>query len=186
MVLQGLLVVRDGVAGVGERGEWLPSGFPVRVPAPLDEVTRACTCPALGDDAFHLEHRCSILECHLGWRPRVCGGASRKSSVPVAILFESADVEHRVNLKLRRKVEFVGIIVDDAFDCEWSEVFEGKFGSSLVGAEHLEVLRGQQHLVADCKGNCAAVLIGVVRLALLSFLDVRARVSEVRLQATNA
>ena len=93
--------------------------------------------------------------------------------MPVAVLFQSADVEHRMNLQLGRKVEFVGIIVDHAFNCEWSEVFEGKFGRSFVGAEHLEVLRGQQHLVADCKGDCAAVLIGVVRLALLSF-DVRA------------
>ena len=105
--------------------------------------------------------------------------------MPVAILFESVDVEHRVNLKLRWKVEFVGVIVDHAFNCEWAEIFEGEFGRSFFGAEHLEVIRGQQHPVADCKGHCAAVLIGVVRLALLSFFDVRARASEVRLQATN-
>ena len=33
-------------------------------------------------------------------------------------------------------------IVDDAFNCEWSKVYEGDFGRSLiVGAENIEVLQ---------------------------------------------
>ena len=54
----------------------------MRVAEPLDEVARACACAALGDDAFHFEERCSILECHSGGGRGRLAGRDGKAACP--------------------------------------------------------------------------------------------------------
>ena len=54
-------------------------------------------------------------------------------------------------------------------DLEGADELEEEFGSELaVATDERDVIRGEKHEVADLEGDVAAMLIGVVRLALLS------------------
>ena len=53
------------------------------------------------------------------------------------------------------------------------------FGVRFSEPSQLQMLRGEQHLITNLEGDCATMLIGVVRLTLLRLFDVLSSTSKI-------
>jgi hypothetical protein len=153
---------------MNNRSWWFPGGGLEGVAFPQNEVLQSSAWATLGDDALDFVNLSALLVDL--FRRGACERlrAIREEGEAVVVDFESADVEHRMDGPGGREVELVRICVRDASNGKRTNVLEHEFGSEFtVFPDEFQVIRGQQDAVAYGEGHVPAVLIGVLRLALL-------------------